>query len=38
MRNSQNAVVYYLYFASHKRVAENIVRDIFTKYRDKGVT
>lgn len=38
MRNSQNAVVYYLYFASHKPVAANIVRDIFTKYRDKGTT
>lgn len=38
MRNSQNAVVYYLYFASHKPVAANIVRDIFTKYRDQGAT
>lgn len=36
MRNSQNAVVYYLYFASQKPVAEEIVRDIFTKYRDRG--
>lgn len=38
MRNSQNAVVYYLYFASQKPVAEEIVRDIFNKYRDKGVS
>ncbi|MBI4332809.1 MAG: three-Cys-motif partner protein TcmP [Chloroflexi bacterium] len=36
MRNSQNAVVYYLYFASQKPVAEGIVRDILNKYRDKG--
>ncbi len=36
MRNSQNTVVYYLYFASQKPVAEEIVRDIFNKYRDRG--
>jgi len=36
MRNKQNAVVYYLYFASHKAVAEDIVQDIFKKYRDRG--
>lgn len=32
MRNSQNAVIYYLYFASQQRVAENVVRDIFKRY------
>jgi len=36
MRNSNNAVVYYLFFASQKPVAEGIVRDIFSKYRDRG--
>jgi three-Cys-motif partner protein len=36
MRNTQNAIVYYLYFASQKPVAEGIVRHIFTKYRDRG--
>ena len=36
MRNTQNAVVYYLYFATHKPVAEGIVRDIFAKYRNRG--
>lgn len=36
MRNNQGAVVYYLFFASHKPVAEKIVKDIFVKYRDKG--
>ncbi len=36
MRNSVNAVVYYLFFASHKPVADKIVRDIFDKYRNKG--
>lgn len=36
MRNSNNAIVYYLYFASHRPVAEGIVRDIFAKYRERG--
>ena len=36
MRNTQNAVVYYLYFATHKPVAEGIVREIFAMYRDRG--
>jgi len=36
MCNSVNAVVYYLFFASHQPVAANIVRDIFKKYRRKG--
>ena len=35
MRNSQNAVVYYLFFASQKPVAAGIVEDIFNKYRDR---
>ncbi len=35
MRNSQNAVVYYLFFASHKPVAENIVQHIFNKYKNR---
>lgn len=33
MRNKRNAVVYYLFFASQKPVAESIVTDIFNKYR-----
>jgi three-Cys-motif partner protein len=33
MKNSNNAVVYYLFFASKKSVAKNIVEDIFRKYR-----
>ena len=33
MRNSTNAVVYYLFFASQKPVAERIITDIFNKYR-----
>lgn len=36
MRNTQNAVVYYLYFASHKSVAAGIVRDIFRKFGRRG--
>jgi hypothetical protein len=35
MRNTQNAVVYYLFFASHKIVAEGIVKDIFKKYKNR---
>jgi three-Cys-motif partner protein len=33
MRNSNNAVVYYLFFASQKPVAQKIIDDIFAKYR-----
>jgi three-Cys-motif partner protein len=33
MRNSNNAIVYYLFFASPKPVAEKIIEEIFAKYR-----
>ena len=33
MKNSTNAVVYYLFFASQKPVAEKIITDIFNKHR-----
>lgn len=33
MKTKTNSVIYYLYFASQKDVAHNIVREIFTKYR-----
>jgi three-Cys-motif partner protein len=33
MKNSTNAVVYYLFFASQKSVAQKIIEDIFKKYR-----
>jgi three-Cys-motif partner protein len=36
MRNSKGAVVYYLFFASQKPVAAEIVTDIFSKYRQHG--
>lgn len=35
MRNSKGAVVYYLFFASQKDTAENIIIDIFEKYRNR---
>lgn len=35
MRNSKNAVVYYLYFASQKPVAAGVVKDIFEKYKGR---
>lgn len=37
MRNSKGAIIYYLFFASQKPVAENIVRDIFNKYKNRGL-
>jgi three-Cys-motif partner protein len=36
MRNTIGATVYYLYFASQKPVAQNIVNYIFDKYRNRG--
>lgn len=38
MRNSNGGTVYYLFFASQKDTAENIVKDIFDKYRTRGLT
>lgn len=38
MRNTKGAVVYYLFFASPKPVAQNIVTDIFRKYRNRGAS
>jgi three-Cys-motif partner protein len=35
MKTKTNAVIYYLYFASQKPVAANIVDDIFNKYRQR---
>jgi three-Cys-motif partner protein len=32
MKNSNNAVIYYLFFASPKDVAQRIIEDIFAKY------
>jgi hypothetical protein len=36
MRNTRGAVVYYLFFASSNKTGERIVRDIFSKYRNRG--
>ncbi len=36
MRNTTGAVLYYLFFASQKPVAKDIVTHIFDKYRDRG--
>lgn len=36
MRNSNGAIVYYLFFASQVDVAERIIIDIFNKYREAG--
>jgi three-Cys-motif partner protein len=35
MRNSTNATVYYLFFASHQTVGAKIVRQILDKYRNR---
>lgn len=37
MRNSKNAIVYYLFFASPNPVANKIVNDIFEKYRKREI-
>jgi three-Cys-motif partner protein len=37
MRNSLGNIIYYLFFASQQPVADRIVKDIFNKYRNKGV-
>jgi three-Cys-motif partner protein len=36
MRNSAGATIYYLFFASQVGVAEDIVSDIFAKFRERG--
>ena len=36
MRNSKNAVVYYLFFASSNSTGEKIVKEIFDRYRNRG--
>ena len=36
MRNSNGAIVYYLFFAAHQAVAASIVADIFGKYEHMG--
>ena len=33
MRNSKGAIIYYLFFASQKPVAQDIIETIFNKYR-----
>jgi len=37
MRNSKGTVVYYLFFASPNDTGAKIVREIFGKYRNKGI-
>ena len=37
MRNGKSTIVYYLFFASQKPVADGIVTQIFDKYRNKEV-
>jgi len=38
MRNKSGGILYYLFFASHKPVAQRIVKDIFGKYRNEGTS
>lgn len=38
MRNTTGAIVYYLFFASPNKTGDTIVKDIFGKYRDRGIT
>jgi three-Cys-motif partner protein len=36
MKNKSGAIIYYLFFASQKPVASDIVKSIFNKYRNRG--
>lgn len=36
MRNGIGRVLYYLFFASHQRVAADIIEQVFAKYRKRG--
>jgi len=36
MKNSNGAVVYYLFFASHNQTGDKIARDVFKKHRNAG--
>jgi three-Cys-motif partner protein len=38
MRNRSNAIVYYLYFASPDDTGNKIVKDIFNKYKERGIS
>ncbi len=38
MRNSNGAIVYYLFLASQREVAKNIIEAIFDNYRNRGVS
>ena len=37
MRNTKNAIVYYLFFASPNATGAKIVGEIFERYRNYGV-
>ena len=37
MRNSIGRTIYYLFFASHQKIAEQIINDIFDKYQNRGL-
>jgi len=37
MRNSKGAIIYYLFFASQQKIADNIIGYIFNKYRQWGI-
>lgn len=37
MRNTRGAIVYYLFFASQRPVALKIVKEVFAKYRERGM-
>jgi three-Cys-motif partner protein len=38
MRNLKGTVVYYLFFSSPNKIGEKIVKHIFDKYRNRGIT
>jgi three-Cys-motif partner protein len=38
MRNTKGATIYYLFFASPNKTGGKIVKEIFDKYKNKGLT
>jgi len=38
MRNTKGATIYYLFFASPNETGGKIVKEIFNKYKNKGLS
>ena len=38
MRNNSGTIIYYLFFASRNKTGAEIVKDIYDKYRNRGIS